>query len=339
MTALRILLLIAACAAPVSAVAQDARAGDFKVEDVPMLANVPVAQLKPRTVAFAEYVKDKLSDPSTGLIPFDDWARERPLQRRFLSLFPEFSEPSFKDGGKRKLSIYVAEARFRLSKPSVDLARYANIAFIERLDPAVKHQKITAAQAMPNKEAELTYSLPLNRKWCEDSKALCLQSRYKFEGRIPSGILLVNKLRDENKKPIPDYIEFQSELRLLAPQQPELAEIRSLTGIDTPVVGAIEQSSFWANQVIQFGKLLAVVQQHPTDRNASIASVYLVLAVRNDILNKQKEYGNAPVLRNMVPAQLLMGNSSFNTGDSISAGLPKYARGRIKAMAEIIEKE
>lgn len=333
MTPIRVALLIAVCAAS-PAVAQD-----FRVEDVPMLANVPVAQLKPRTVAFAEYVKDKLSDPSTGLIPFDDWARERPLQRKFLSLFPEFDEPSLKDGSKRKLSIYVAEARFRLGKPTIDLARYANVAFLERLDGAVKHRAIKAADAMPNKETELAYSLPPGRKWCEDPQAICIQSRYRFEGRIPAGILLVNKIRDESKKPIPDYIEFQSEIRLLSPQQPEIADIRSLTGIDSPVTGVLEQSTFWANQVIQFGRLVAVVQQHPSDAKASVATVYLVLAVRNDILNKQKEYGNAPVLRNMVPAQLLMGNSSFNTGDSISAGLPKYARGRIKALAEIIEKE
>jgi hypothetical protein len=333
MTPVRVALLIAMCAAS-PAVAQD-----FRVEDVPMLADVPVAQLKPRTVAFAEYVKDKLSDPSTGLIPFEDWARERPLQRKFLSLFPEFSEPTFKEGGKRNLSIYVAEARFRIGKPAVDLARYANLAFIERLDPAVKHRAITADNALPNEMPELAHSLPPGRKWCEDPKSICMQSRYRFEGRIPAGILLVNKLRDESKKPIPDYIEFQSEIRLLAPEQPEVAEIRTLTGIDSPVTGVFEQSTFWANQVIQFGRLVAVVQQNPADANASVATVYLVLAVRNDILNKQKEYGNAPVLRNMVPAQLLMGNSSFNSGNSISAGLPKYARGRIKALAEIIEKE
>ena len=47
----------------------------------------------------------------------------------------------------------------------------------------------------------------------------------------------------------------------------------------------------------------------------------------------------APILRNLVPAQLLMGRSSFNNGQSISAGLPQFARGRIKAIAGIIEQE
>ena len=44
------------------------------------------------------------------------------------------------------------------------------------------------------------------------------------------------------------------------------------------------------------------------------------------------------MLRNLVPAQLLMGKSSFNSGDSLSAGLPKYARSRIKAIADMMER-
>ena len=45
-----------------------------------------------------------------------------------------------------------------------------------------------------------------------------------------------------------------------------------------------------------------------------------------------------PILRNLVPAQVLVGNSSFNSGNSISAGLPAYARNQIKAVAGILEK-
>jgi hypothetical protein len=45
------------------------------------------------------------------------------------------------------------------------------------------------------------------------------------------------------------------------------------------------------------------------------------------------------MLRNLVPAQLLMGKSSFNSGDSLSAGLPRYARSRIKAIADMMERE
>jgi len=316
-----------------------AAAQEFQLEDVAAVAGVPIAQIKPHTVIFADQRNDKLADRSTGLIPFDDWARSRPAQRRFLSLFPDFVEPTLNQQTKLNLSVYQAEARFRLPRPAaaLDLSRYRNVAFIEQIDPVVKHRPITAADAIPNKDAGAAHNRPPDRRWCEDAKAICAQSRYMFEGKIPAGIQLANKLREESKKPIPDFIEFQSEIMLVT--QPHLAELPSLTGLDSTVTSALEQNIFWVNQVIQFGKLLAVLQQHPTEREAAIATVYIVVAVRNDVLNKQREYSNTPMLRNLVPAQLLMGKSSFNSGDSLSAGLPKYARSRIKAIADMIERE
>ena len=65
----------------------------------------------------------------------------------------------------------------------------------------------------------------------------------------------------------------------------------------------------------------------------------MVLAVDSDLFEKRKEFGSVPVLRNLLPAQVLSGNSSFNTGNSISAGLPDYARNRIKAIAAILSGE
>jgi hypothetical protein len=88
---------------------------------------------------------------------------------------------------------------------------------------------------------------------------------------------------------------------------------------------------------MQFGKLLAVFQRHPTDANQTVVTVFLALAVESNLLGKKKEFGKIPVLRNLVPAQVLAGKSSFNTGKSISAGLPVYARNQIKAIAALIE--
>jgi len=318
----------------VLAICQTAHAEDFKLEQVPSLASVPVDKLKPRTIIFAEQRSEKATDAANELVPFDEWTSKQPLQHRLLSLFPDFKEPT-----GVKLSMYVAEARFRMSKSAqaFDLSRYASLAFLEKLDPAIKHSTIAAADAIPNKEASAPNRLS-GRKWCEDA-AGCFQSRYKFEGRIPAGILLVNKLRDEAKKPIPDFIEFQSEIRLRTPNDPQSADLSSLTGINAPVTGAFEQSIFWVNQVIHSGKILAVIQQHPSEANAAIVTLYLALAIRSDVLSKQRDFLNAPILRNLVPAQLLMGRSSFNSGQSISAGLPQFARGRIKAIAAMIEQE
>ena len=311
-----------------------ARAQDFKLESVPSLASVPVDKIDKRTIVFAEHRADKATDAANELIPFDDWMRKHPLSYRFLSLFPSFKEPA-----GIKLSMYLAEARFRLSRPATtfELSRYASISFLEKLDPAIKHRPIAAGDAVPNKEPSAHNRAPL-RNWCQDAAA-CFQSRYRFEGKIPAGILLVNKLRDEAKKPIPDFIEFQSEIRLRSADDLQFAGFAELTGIDTPVAGALEQSIFWVNQVIHSGKILALIQEHPADRNAAIATVYLALAIRSDVLTKQRDFLSAPILRNLVPAQLLMGRSSFNNGESISAGLPQFARGRIKAIAAMIEQE
>jgi hypothetical protein len=66
-------------------------------------------------------------------------------------------------------------------------------------------------------------------------------------------------------------------------------------------------------------------------------TAYIALAIKSRVLESKKKYENVPVLRNLVPAQVLMGKSSFNTGTSISAGLPSYARNRIKAIAGFLD--
>jgi hypothetical protein len=115
--------------------------------------------------------------------------------------------------------------------------------------------------------------------------------------------------------------------------------LATLTGLDTPPVGALEQNIFYVNQVMQFGKLLAVFQHHPTNANQTVVTVFMALAVETGILAKKKEFMKVPVLRNLVPAQVLAGKSSFNSGNSISAGLPIYARNQVKAIAGILERK
>ena len=333
---LSVAVLIAASVAAFPASAAD----EFKIQPVVSLASVPIADLQPRNIVFAETRLGDKADSPAEMLPFDEWVRNNPIQRRYLAMLPDFREPILKEGGVAKLQVYVAEARFRVPRPAdaIDFKRYASMSFLESLDPAVKHKPITVSDIAVNKDASLANERPMNRKWCEDT-AGCFLSRYRFEGRIPTGILLVNKLRDESKKPIPDFIEFQSEVRLPSPQDPQFVDIRSLTGLDSPVVGLFEQTLFWVNQVIHSGKILAVLQQDPADAKSTIATIYLALFVRSDVLNKQRNFKNAPILRNLVPVQLLMGRSSFNNGDSVSSGLPNYARGRMKAIAAAIEKQ
>lgn len=337
------LVLLALVGAPAAAAAQG-----FAVAEVPSAAALAVDQLKARTVAFSDHRNDELVDPGTGLIRFSDWAQARPQQKGFLSLYPGYSEPTVKatvNGVTRtrhiRLHVYIAEARFALARSAaaIDLARYASLPFLERVDPALKYKAITPADVLPLKEEDLAYNRNPERPWCEGKvPALCLQSRYKLEGKLPLAVLLLNKLRDNDKK-IADFIEFQSELRVLAPADVDEAALRAATGLDAPLAGELEQNIFYVNQLMQFGRFVAVFQQHPTDPARTIVTAFIALAVESDILEKKKEYENVPILRNLVPAQVLAGNSSFNTGESISAGLPVYARNRIRAIADILERD
>jgi hypothetical protein len=321
-------------------------AQEFRIEEVTSVTAVPVGELKPKTIVFNDYRKDELADPGSGLIRFDAWARVKPVQKQFLALYPTYVEPTTTrtaDGvsrtSKERLYMYVAEARFALARPpgSVDLARYATLAFLQRIDPAIKHRLLTPEETAALKEAKT--NRPPDRTWCEGRRTVtCIHSRYQLEGRLPMGIALANKLRESGKK-VADYIEFQSELALLSPAEIDQAGLRKLTGVDAPIAGVLEQSIFQVNQVMQFGKFLAVTQPHPVDANKTIVTAFIVLAVEAGILEKKKEYEQVPVLRNLVPAQVLAGNSSFNTGNSISSGLPNYARNRIKAIAGILERE
>jgi hypothetical protein len=322
-----------------------AQAQPFKIMDVASLAALPIGQLAPQTIAFADHKSDNLVDKSSGLIRFDDWAQTRMVQKQFLSLFPSYDEPTINAGGsakphKKRLHMYVAEARFVLKRApqAIDLARYATLPFVERIDPAIKHKAITADDVVPNKNPQSPNRNPA-RRWCEGAGvAVCVQSTYKLEGKLPLGIALVNKLKESGRK-YADTIEFQSELRVVPAADIDDAGYRKLTGIDSPVVGALEQNIVHVNEVMQFGKFLAVLQRHPTDPTRTVATTFMVLAVDSELFEKQKKYADVPVLRNLIPAQVLSGNSTFNTGNSISSGLPNYTRNSLRTIADLLERE
>src|SRR6202035_187444 len=188
----------------------------------------------------------------------------------------------------------------------------------------------------PNKNPQSANHNPA-RRWCEGAGTVaCIESSYRLEGKLPLGIALVNKLKERGKK-YADTIEFQSELRVVPAAEIDDAGYRKLTGVDAPITGALEQNIVHVNEVMQFGKLLAVFQPNPANPNQTIVTAFMVLGVDSELYEKKKEYANVPVLRNLIPAQVISGNSTFNTGDSISSGLPNYARNHLKAIAGLLD--
>ncbi len=322
-----------------------AAAEDFHIDDTASARSVSAADLKSGAIVFSDHTGADTINAETALIHFDDWASKDPIEKKFLALFPSYTEPTV---GKivngsttqvlEKLYMYVAQARFVIDKApgAMDLSHYVTLPFLEKIDPAIKHQPLAPADAGPfTNEYGMGNENP-DRKWCTGrTSSICMQSTYKLEGKIPMGIMLVNKLRDSKK--VADHIDFQSELSSLSGADvADQAGLQELTKLDTPVSGVLEQDIFYVNQIMKFGKLLAVFQGHPADPNKTVVTAFMSLAIKASVLDEKRGFENVPVLRNLVPAQVLMGQSSFNSGDSISAGLPKYARNEIRTIAGIL---
>src|SRR6185369_10401857 len=293
---------------------------DYQIVKVASVAGATIETLKPKTIFFTDHRTDENSDKG-AFIRFDEWSKTRPNEAKFLNIFPGFKEGMVHkiiDGSKKEvkdeLQMYVTEARFMLSRPaaSVDLKTFATLPFIQSIDPSIKHEAIKPSDISTLKDEKGQNNKNPDRAWCEGTGVTaCIRSSYKLEGKLPIGVALANKIRDSERK---------------------------LTGVDTPVAGVLEQNMFYVNQVMRFGKLLAVFQPNPADAKSTVTTVVIALAVGSSTLEQKKKYENVPVLRNLVPSQVLLGNSSFNVGESISAGLPNYVRNRIKAIAGILDR-
>lgn len=321
-------------------------APEFEVVRVNSVAGYPLEQIKPNTIIFSDQRSD--DDSNNAFVRFDDWARMKPIQKQYLSLFPNYTEPMVHktiEGEtkyyREEMQLYLVQARFKLARPptSIDMKRYASLKFIEGLDPAIKHTVIKSADMKVFEDEKYAGNKNPDRIWCEGPEvALCLHSTYKLEGKLPMGIALANKIRESERK-LSDKIEFESELRLLTPTEADSIGLKRLTGLDSPITGVVEQTSFYINQVIRFGKLMVIFQPHPNDANSTVSTVMIALAVSSTTLDSKKKYQDVPVLKNLVPIQVLLGKSNFNTGHSISAGLPTYVRNQLKAMARILDQE
>ena len=332
--------------------ASAARAQDFQIVEVSAARNLNVADIKPGTIEFSDHTSPGAIDSETALIRFDEWVEKHPNEKKFLALFPAYSEPTIdKPTGSgtaqgtqkvtEKLYMYVAQARFVLDKApaSIDLSQYVTLPFLEKIDPAIKHKLITAADVTTFKDEAGAGNDNVDRKWCTGrTTSICIQSTYKLEGKIPMGILLVNKLRDSIKK-VADHIDFQSELSALTSADLDQPGLQQLTTLDTPVSGVLEQDIFYVNEIMKFGKFFAVFQSDPADPDKTVVTAFMALAIKASVLDEKRGFEKIPVLRNLVPAQVLMGQSSFNSGSSISAGLPKYARNEIKTVAGLLAQD
>ena len=166
-------------------------------------------------------------DAATNLIAFDDWATASPGAEEIPVAVSRLHRADRHKAGEQHHAGPMVEKLYHVCGAGALSAR----------PPAGRHRPVALRDAAVSREdrsgdqAQGASRRPTSirsttmqgtgndnpeRKWCTGRATLiCIQSSYRLEGKIPLGIMLVNKLRDSAKK-VSDHIDFQSELSALA---------------------------------------------------------------------------------------------------------------------------
>lgn len=300
--------------------------------------------------------------------PFLEWQSNSPAEHEFLNLYDGYKEPMLlsretRTPTQRKLTMFVARSRFVISKAAsqIDLKSLVSVSFLQKLDPELRHAQISPSQIMmytagkpdnqnfkalcnspkdkepsinrPSLELDLSNLSRPSKNWCSDTeRSVCVESCYLFTGKFKSAFYAHNKLKsvDYQKKDL--GIATQSELRYFnsEAEMGKRISVASLTGINTPVRGVIEQNAFYVNQLFQYAKVIAFFQEHPKDATKTIVTAYFVSGIQADTYDKSYLIVDVK--------DVLMGNSMLNQPSGITAGLPIYTQNMARSLATILEK-
>lgn len=295
---------------------------------------------------------------------FTSYHKAKPREAELLDLFPGYQEPNVAQtkNGKReefleKIQMFVGKSRTTLNLPSAQAAAklpaVLNIANIGSLDTTIKHKVISNAELITKQvpgtptafawcaaEAGVTIERPkrelslshIDKPWCASAKnSVCLESCYAFPDAIKGAIGFLGLVKNSDDKK--DYgLGIQSELRFfLSEAEYGHGSLAEVTGLATPVVGVIEQNVFYANQIMQYSKLVSVLQQHPSDSSKTVMTSYLAIGVKARSYNQYKLMG-----KSIIGSTLATGLSVYKQG--MFAGVQTYFGDiQTKALAKILE--
>jgi hypothetical protein len=295
-----------------------------------------------------------------AIVDFSEWAKTAPVENKFLLLYPGYKEPLvtvLRNGVEHpyveKLTMFVARTKAAIDKaPSqLNLKSFLNIETIRKFLSEMRHQPITSDQVIsrvlerhqpvrnfqwcndqgavinrPALETNLSYINPPHGAWCSDSgRSLCLESCYAFNKFWQTGVRTFNAMDPQHKKDL--GIAFQSEVRYFTSESDMGAPVpvSQLTGLDTPMTGALEINIFFFNQLMEYGKVLAIFQAHPSDPHKTIVSSYLVMGLKSRTYNKHE-----------LVKEVILGQTYFNTGSGITAGLPVFTQNIAKSILQTL---
>lgn len=178
------------------------------------------------------------------------------------------------------------------------------------------------------------------RKWCEGTaNSKCIESCYMFNSTWR--VLMKSQLKGltfmfgNSRKAHDPGIAMQSEVDYFENEVSSNMPLRQLTKIDSPVVGVIELNIFYINQLIEYGKVLIVLQRNPDAKNpnTTIMSSYAVLPI-----HKHTWEGYPEPLKTTLQWTVMGLDPKYNFGESIESGLPNFIYVMLTKVAAILEK-
>src|ERR1700761_4540220 len=92
--AIALLIFLAGPAAGLFCSASAAGTQDFQITEVSAARDAGVADIKSGSIAFSDHTSPGAIDSETALMRFGDWADKYPNEKKFLALFPGYSEPT-----------------------------------------------------------------------------------------------------------------------------------------------------------------------------------------------------------------------------------------------------
>lgn len=296
---------------------------------------------------------------------FTAYHASKPKEAALLDLYPGYKEPTVAQtkSGKRedyleKIQMFVAKSRTTLNVPSAQIAAklpaVLNVANLSSLDATVKHKSITANDlittqipgtptafnwcqqatgvAIERVKRELSMDHLKNHGFCaKGGNSICLESCTAFPSAVQVAIRTLGFVKSSDDKK-DQGIGTQSEVRyMLSEAEYGHGGLGEITGLSTPVVGIVEENIFYATQILQYLKLVTVLQQHPSDSSKTVMTSFLAIGVKQRSYN---QYKMGPL--SLIGVTLANGYPMYKEG--IFAGVQKYfGEIQTKALARILE--
>lgn len=305
---------------------------------------------------------------------FKNWQQKRPVDYKFLNLFPGYKEPQIevlrngivKENHIEEIRVISTKTRLIINKPAstIDLSKLLEPEVYKKLMPDMQHTFIENDHIMPviagqenlqsfasckpsvltERSNGLVYfsraqkeklentkkAMPENRRWCDaPGVSKCVRSCVAFEEEDTywNKVSIENTRREKlGGERLLDYgMGIESELRYYKNEAEYGSSVADITGLTEPVTGIFEQSIFYWNQMVQYGKILTVVTAHPTDPNKAVISNYVVIGI------KESSFKKIPFLM-----EFLTGKFS-NSPHGITSGIPNYTQEFTSRTAEYFE--